>query len=73
MGKRSSIKGSVLVKNPDVHFVGCPCHMALNATCKGWDSFSEASASSGFNVEDLVVDKDFYITGLTKVQSIKTN
>jgi hypothetical protein len=36
-------------------------------------SFSGASVSSGFDVEDLVVDLDFYITGLTKVQSIKTN
>ena len=36
-------------------------------------SFSRDSVSYGFNVEDLVVDLDFYITGLTKVQSIKTN
>ena len=35
--------------------------------------FAGDSVSSGFNVEDLVVDLDFYITGLTKVQSIKTN
>jgi len=35
--------------------------------------FSGDSASPGFNVEDLVVDLDFYITGLTRVQSAKTN
>ena len=33
-------------------------------------AFLEASVSSGFNVEDLVIDLDFYITGLTKVQSV---
>ena len=64
MGKSNSVKGSVLVKNPDVYFVGCPCHMTHNA------AFLEASVSSGFNVEDLVVDIYFYITGLTKVQSV---
>ena len=37
------------------------------------DRFSGASAGSGFNNEDLVVDLDFYITGLTKVQNVKTN
>ena len=48
--------------------------MAQNAARKGWDIFSEASASSECNVEDLVVDLDFYsITGLTKVQRAKTN
>ena len=61
------------MKNPDVYFVGCPCHMAHNAAHKGWGSFSGASASSGFNVEDLVVDLDFYITCLTNVQSLKTD
>jgi hypothetical protein len=33
-------------------------------------AFLEASVGSGFNVEDLVIDLDFYITGLTKVQSV---
>jgi hypothetical protein len=47
--------------------------MAHNAAHKGWGRFTGASASSGFNVEGLVVDLDFYITGLTKVQSVKTN
>ena len=47
------------MKNPDVYFVGCPCNMAHNATRKGSDSFSGSSVSSGFNVEDLVVDLDF--------------
>ena len=56
-----------------MYFVDCPCHRTHTAACKGWDSFSGASASSGFNVENLVVDLDFYITGLTKVQSVKTN
>ena len=27
MGKRNSIKCRVLVKNPDVYFVGCPWHI----------------------------------------------
>ena len=49
MVKRNSIKSRVLVKNPDVYFVGCSCHLAH----KGGDSFSVVS---GFDVEDLVVD-----------------
>ena len=36
-------------------------------------AFLEASASSGFNVEELVADLDFYMTCLTKVQRVKTN
>jgi len=36
MGRRNSINGRVLVKN-----LGCPCHMAHNASRKGWDSFLE--------------------------------
>ena len=52
------------MKNPDMYFVGCPCQ--YNAARKGWDRFFGVSASSGFNVEDLVVNLDFYITGLTR-------
>ena len=43
MGKKNSIKCKVLVKNPDVYFVGCPCHIAHNARRKREDSFSGAS------------------------------
>ena len=43
-----------------MYFVGCPFYMAHNAARKGWDSFSGASASSGFNVQDLVVDIFLY-------------
>jgi hypothetical protein len=37
MGKINSIKstGRILVKNPDVYFVGCSCHMAHNVARKG--------------------------------------
>jgi hypothetical protein len=53
MGKINPIKSRVLVKNLDVYFVGCSCHMAHNAARKGGDNFSGASR---FNVEDLVVN-----------------
>ena len=53
MGKRNSIKSRVLVKNHDMYFVGCCCHMAHNTAHKGGNSFSGASR---FDVEDLVVD-----------------
>jgi hypothetical protein len=43
MGKRNSIKSRVLVKNPDVYFVGCSCHMTHNAAHKGRDNFSGVS------------------------------
>jgi hypothetical protein len=70
MGRINSIKSKVLVKNLDVCFVGCSYHMAHNVACKGDDSFSGASR---FDVEDLVVNLQKCITGLTKVQSVKTN
>jgi hypothetical protein len=38
MGKINPIKSRVLVKNLDVYFVGCSCHMAHNAARKGGDS-----------------------------------
>ena len=68
MGKINSIKSRVLVKNPDLYFVGCSSHMAHNAACKGEDSFSGASRcdvepSWGFSCKS--------ITGLTKVQSVR--
>jgi len=53
MGKINSFKSRVLVKNPDVYFVGCSYHMAHNAARKGEDRFSGASR---FDVEDLVVN-----------------
>jgi hypothetical protein len=53
MGKINPIKSRVLVKNLDEYFVGCSCHMAHNAACKGGDNFSRASR---FDVEDLVVN-----------------
>ena len=53
MGKINPIKSRVLVKNLDVYFVGCSCHMAHNAARKGGDNFSRASR---FDVEDLVVN-----------------
>ena len=43
MGKINSIKSRVLVKNPDMYFVGCSYHMAHNEARKGEDSFSGAS------------------------------
>ena len=52
MGKINSFKSRVLVKNPDVYFVGCSYHID-NAERKGEDSFSGASI---FDVVDLVVN-----------------
>ena len=54
------------MKNPDVYFVGCPCHMAYYAARKGEDSFSVASVSSGFDVDDLVVDLYYWFNKGTK-------
>ena len=62
------------MKNPDVYFaVFAIWHIMQHVKGEIGDRFSGASAGSGFNVEDLVVDLDFYITGLTKVQNVKTN
>ena len=51
------------MKNPDVYFVGCPCHIAHNAARKGEDNFSGAF---GFDVEDLVVDLYYWFDKCTK-------
>ena len=51
------------MRNPDVYFVGCSYHMAHNAARKLGDSFS---GSSGFDVEDLVVDQYYWFDKNTK-------
>ena len=54
------------MKNTDVYFVDCPCHMVHNAERKGDDSFSGAS---GFDVEDLVVDLYYWFDKSTKLKN----
>ena len=63
MGKRNSIKSKVLVKNPDVYFVSCPCYMAHNAAGKEEYIFSEASV---FDVEELVAYLYYWFDKSTK-------
>ena len=51
------------MKNPDVYFVGCSCHMVHNAARTRGDSFS---GSSEFDVENLVVDLYYWFDKSTK-------
>ena len=41
MGKRNSVKSRLLVKNTDVCFGGCPCHMVHNVARKREIAFLE--------------------------------
>ena len=74
-------KNPVKASSSQTHFVCVVCSWEFSCAHHGevdikrqCDSTkSDTLAGSGFNVEDLVVDLDFYITGLTMVQNVKTN
>ena len=50
LGKRNSIYTRVMEKNPACYFMGCPCHLVHNITCRASNKFG---AVSGFDVEDV--------------------
>ena len=63
IGSRNSIKTRVLRCNPTVYFNGCPCHILHNAAQKSAESFSQ---SSGFDVEEFVIDLFYWFDKSTK-------
>lgn len=58
VGKHNSIMTRVLTINPQVYFMGCPCHMADNAAKHACSAFCKLLPS--FDVEDLLVDVFFW-------------
>ena len=40
IGKHNSIKTRVLEKNPQIYFMGCPCHIFHNTACSACARFS---------------------------------
>lgn len=63
IGSRDSIKTRVLRCNPAIYFNGCPCHILHNAAQKAAESFSQ---SSGFDVEEFVIDLFYWFDKSTK-------
>ena len=41
LGKRNSILTRVLVKNPTIYFMGCPCHIVHNTCMKAAEKFNQ--------------------------------
>ena len=41
LGKRNSIFTRVKKENPDVHFMGCPCHIIHNTCLKSAEMFTQ--------------------------------
>lgn len=58
VGKHNSIMTRVLNENPEVYFMGCPCHMAHNAAKHATDAFCQLLPA--FDVEDFLVDVFFW-------------
>lgn len=70
MGRRNSIRTRVHAENEAVYFVGCPCHMVHNTACKASESFA---ATTGFDVEDMLVDIYYWFDKSTKRKNELSN
>lgn len=53
--------------NPNVYFMGCPCHLVHNAACAASDSLSK---STGFDVEEMSVYLFYWFDKSSKRKSI---
>ena len=43
LGRRNSIMTRVLQQNPNVYFMGCPCHIVHNTAMKAAESFTQVN------------------------------
>ena len=66
IGKHNSIKSRALRANPNIYFVGCPCHLAHNTASAASHRFS---ITTGFDIEDLSVDLFYWFDQSTKRKS----
>ena len=51
----------------DDFFMGCPCHLIQNITCKASEAFCDTSK---FSLEDMCVDTYYYFDKSTKRKSL---
>ena len=67
IGKHNSIKTRVLEENPQVYFMGCPCHIFHNTVHSACARFS---AGTGFDVDDFCVDCYYFFENSSKRKGI---
>ena len=63
MGRNNSLRSRVLIKNPSVYVIGCPCHIIHNTSSKAAEALT---GLTGFDIEDLAVDISYWFQGSTK-------
>ena len=64
--KHNTIKSSALRANPNVYFIGCPCHLANNTASAASHRFS---FTIGFDIEDLSVHLFYWFDKITQHKS----
>ena len=67
LGSRNSIMTRVKQRSPSCYFMGCPCHLIHNITCKASEAFCDTSK---FSLEDMRVDTYYYFDKSTKRKSL---
>ena len=67
LGSRNSIMTRVKQRSPSCYFMGCPCHLIHNITCKASEAFCDTSK---FSLEDMCVDSYYYSDKSTKQKSL---
>ena len=67
LGSRNSIMTRVKQRSPSCYFMGCPCHLIHNITCKASEAFCDTSK---FSLEDMCVDSYYYFDKSTKQKSL---
>ena len=63
LGKHNSIKSRVLQVNPNVYFLGCPCHISHNI---GNAASSAFALESGFDIEEMAIDLYYWFDKSSK-------
>lgn len=63
MGKKNSLMTRVQQQNRSTYFNGCPCHIVHNTSAAAASVFS---CTTGFEVEDMMVDLYYWFDYSTK-------
>lgn len=64
--KHNSIRTRVLRANPNMYFLGCPCHLGHNTASTAADCLSR---TTGFDVEEMAVDLYYWFDKSMKRKS----
>ena len=62
-GKKNSLMARVQQRNRSTYFNGCPCHIVHNTSAAAASAFS---CTTGFEVEDMMVDLYYWFDYSTK-------